>query len=573
MKKFANHCLDRMTYGARPDDIQAFNALGVDDDARLLAFLDQQLDWSNIDDSAFDAKMAPLGYATLDKTLTELWYDHHVAYTQEGFDSSRPISEMELYVVARATHSKRQLLEVMADFWHNHFNIYARDNYARSVWPSWDRDVIRPAVSGHPRRSGMDAGHMMGNFRQMLELSSQHIAMQYYLDNYINQVGGPNENYAREVMELHTLGAENYISLGDPGSINQTPIPMPWGDGSTDVMVSISDQFVDGDVYEAMRMLTGWKVKDNGGSDYADNTDSGEFFFYEAWHDGGGKTILGHHWYSSALAPDDILHFFDLLSYHPGTARHIAGKLCRKFISQNPPQAVIDAVADTFYQQRYADDQLEQTYRTLFQHAAFKDNANFGTLFKRPFDAIVSAMRVCESEYAPARGDSNYWRLVYYYMARAGHRPFYWPAPDGYPNEQEHWQGSNGLLYVLRSFDWMSDRYEYIGEDEIKTYTILPILDITLAASETELPLHSPSALTSFWLNQILGYTPEAGWPGTELHTNLLDFMSHNPNDLGLWPDNGAIPDVGSNSGPTYFYDRLRGLVKLILSSSEFLYR
>lgn len=571
MKKFVNHCMDRMTFGARPEDIQAFNSLGASDDARLLAFLNQQLNWSSIDDSAFDAKMAPLNYTTLDKTLTELWHDHH-ATDAEVFDRNRPTEEMELYVVARATHSKRQLLEVMADFWHNHFNIYARDFYAQSVWPSWDRDVIRPPVAGHPRKAGFEAGHLMGNFRQMLELSSQHIAMQYYLDNYINQKTGPNENYAREVMELHTLGAENYVPLSSPAVINKTAIPLPWGEGGADIMVSIADQYVDEDVYSAMRMLTGWKIKDNSGKAYSNYQDTGEFFFYDDWHDQFVKIILGHMWGDFSLAPNDIRQFFDVLSYHPGTARHIAGKLCRRFISHEPDQAVIDAVADTFYQQRYAPDQLEQTYRTLFQHAAFKDNANYGKLFKRPFDAMVSAMRVCESSYAPAIGDANSWSLVYYYLSRAGQRPFAWPAPDGYPYEQEHWQGSNGLLYLLRSFDFMCDRYERNELNE-NVYTIMPILETTLAASTEELPIHSPNALTTFWLTRILGYAPDAGWPGTELHTTLRNFMSENPNDIGLWPADGAFIDISSNSGPTYFYERLRGLVKLILSSSEFLYR
>jgi len=572
MKKLANHCMDRMTFGARSEDIQTFNSLGANDDARLLAFLNQQLDWSSIDDSAFEAKMAPLGYTTLNKTLTELWHDHHYASSAESFDRNRPTEEMELYVVARATHSKRQLLEVMADFWHNHFNIYARDYYAQSVWPSWDRDVIRPPVSGHPRKAGFEAGHLMGNFRQMLELSSQHIAMQYYLDNYINQKTGPNENYAREVMELHTLGAENYVPLESPDAIDKSAIPMPWGNGGEDILVSIADQYVDEDVYSAMRMLTGWKIKDNSTKAYSDFQDSGEFFFYDEWHDPWIKSILGNMWGDFALSPNDIREFFDILSYHPGTARHIAGKLCRRFISHEPPQAAIDAVADTFYQQRYAADQLEQTYRTLFQHAAFKDSTNYSKLFKRPFDAMVSAMRVCESNYAPAIGDANNWSIIYYFMSRAGQRPFAWPAPDGYPYEQEHWQGSNGLLYLLRSFDWMCDRYEKNEQNE-NVYTIMPILEITLAANTEELPIHSPNALTTFWLTRILGYAPDAGWLGTELHTTLRNFMSGNPNDIGLWPADGAFIDISSNSGPTYFYERLRGLVKLILSSSEFLYR
>ena len=96
---------------------------------------------------------------------------------------------------------------------------------------SWDRDVIRPPVAGHPRPSGFGSGHLFGNFRQMLELSSKHTAMNYYLDNYINQVAGPNENYAREIIELHTLGAENYISLGDPDEVPQTEYTFSWGTG------------------------------------------------------------------------------------------------------------------------------------------------------------------------------------------------------------------------------------------------------------------------------------------------------------------------------------------------------
>ena len=232
---------------------------------------------------------------------------------------------------------------------------------------------------------------------------------------------------------------------------------------------------------------------------------------------------------------------------------------------------MIDAVADTFYQQRYAPDQLEQTYRTLFQHAAFRDNSNYGKLFKRPFDAMVSAMRVCESSYAPAIGDANSWSLVYYYLSRAGQRPFAWPAPDGYPYEQEHWQGSNGLLYLLRSFDWMCDRTEKNELDE-NVYTVMPVTDITLAASAQDLPSFTPNNLTTFWLNQILGYTPDSGWLGTDLHTSLRDFMGQNPLDAGQWsPD--TVLDISSNSWPYYFNERLRGLVKLILSSSEFLYR
>jgi hypothetical protein len=115
MKPFANHCLDRMTYGARPDDLHSFELLGENDDDRLGAYLDQQLAWSGIDDSAFDALIATLDYTTLDKTLDQLWADHHVYTEVEGFDRNLPIQEMDRFVIARAIHSKRQLLETLSD--------------------------------------------------------------------------------------------------------------------------------------------------------------------------------------------------------------------------------------------------------------------------------------------------------------------------------------------------------------------------------------------------------------------------------------------------------------------------
>lgn len=168
----------------------------------------------------------------------------------------------------------------------------------------------------------------------MLELSSRYIAMQYYLDNYINEVGGPNENYAREMMELHTLGAENYVPLATPASISKTKIPLPWGNDGSDVMVPISDQYVDDVVCSAMRMLTGWKVKDHSNRIYTNYEDTGEFFFYEPWHDKFEKTILGNHWGNNELAPGNppeslnglatvmSIDNEDTSSFHPNSGRY-----------------------------------------------------------------------------------------------------------------------------------------------------------------------------------------------------------------------------------------------------------
>lgn len=569
MKKFTNHCLDRLTYGARVADIAEFNALGTNDDDRLAAWVDRQLNWSSVDDSAFEALIAPLDFHTLDKTLQEQWHDHHVMRVERN----QPAREMEQLMVTRAIYSERQLLESLADFWHNHFSVFLYDHYAQSTFVSWDRDVIRPPVPGHPRRAGMQSGHMLGNFRKMLELSSQHVAMQYYLDNYINEQGNPNENYAREIMELHTLGAENYTPLGQPGDVPKTAIPLPWGNNGEDILVPVADRYVDEDVYSAMRMLTGWKIKHH--SDRADSNreDTGAPFFYAPWHDPFQKTILGHAWGNYEPAPDDIHQFFDLLAYHPGTARHIAGKLCRRFISPNPPQSVIDDVAATFYAQRYAPDQLEQTCRTLFNHEAFKDPANWGTIIKRPMEALISAMRVCGTSLVFHPDASHSW-FIGNYMGRAGHRPFYRRSPDGYPMAEEDWLGSNSLLYVMRGFDWLCDR-DYWDQE----LAALPLMRITENASEAALPNHSPSNIASFWLRRILGYTPDGGWPGDPLHDAVLAFMRKNPNDFNTWPADQPFVDedgnsmLNSNGWPLYIHDRIRGLVKLVLTTPQFLYR
>lgn len=564
MKSFAVHCLSRMGFGHKitnnSSDIADFEALGANNDDRLAAYLTQQLNWDSINDSTFDAQVAAAGYVTLDKPLVQMWQDYHVNTTVEGFNRDAPAEEMERLALARAVYSKRQLLETLADFWHNHFNVYSRDYYTQSTLTSWDRDVIRPPIAGHPRPLANENGHLLGNFRQMLELSSKHIAMGHYLDNYINQVAGPNENYAREVIELHTLGAENFVSLGDPDLIPKTELSFPWG------TAMIADQYVDDDVYAAMRMLTGWKIKDSSTSPTSNMEDTGEFYYYEAWHDKFEKTILGYEWTNFEANPEDIMRFLDILAYHPGTARNIAGKLCRRYIADNPPQTIIDAVADTFYQNRYANNQLELVYQTLFLSAEFKDPANYNTKLKRPIELFAGAMRAVGSDFMPKPSDGDTNTIVTYFLHRAGQRPYSWPAPNGYPDAKEFWSGGTVLIYVMRFYDWLIDQHY---NDNTR---ITPMMDITLNASSSDLPSHTPNNLTTFWMKRILGYEPSGGWVGTELHTSLRDFMRQNGNDPQQWPADIPFPDISSLSSP-YIYERLRGLVKLILSTPEFMYR
>lgn len=557
---FANVILNRMGFGPRGNDITAFNALGANDDARLQAYVEQQLNWSSIADTEYESRLAGAGYSTLNKSLTQLWLDHRID-PDNSYDYREPQEEMERLVFLRAVYSKRQLLEFLADFWHNHFNIYGRDTYAAPTWTSWDRDVIRPPVGGVSNRpSGLENGHLMGNFRQMLELTAKHPAMIYYLDNYVNSKGDPNENYAREIIELHTLGAINYAGPDpQPGDINTIT--------NSDFPSGFNDKYSDADVYEAMRFLTGWNVKD--GRNPSGEEDTGEWYFVGSdWHDEGQKQLLGVQWPAFG-GVNEIYEMLDLLAYHPGTAEYIALKLCKRFLSETPPQSLVDKVKQTFYDARHDDDQLEQTYRTLLLSDEFKDTATWGDKLKRPFEVVVSAMRACDANFT-IRPDDRDSRYLLYYMERTGQRPFYWRAPDGYPDKRTYWEGGASLINTWRTVDWLVD--ENVGGDDPD---LMPVTDIIKAANLSE---YTPNSIAEFWLNYLLKWEPAGGWAGTKLHGTLSAFMStpwDSDTNGSFWNPDFPIPleDIVENSWPNYWNERMRGLVKLIFATPEFMQR
>ena len=191
--------LNRMAFGPRPGDLDALLALGGDSATRLQAYVEQQINPAAIDDSACDAILAAQGFTTLGKSRQQLWLDHVVKQNVTWDERMQPARETLHATFLRAVYSKRQLVEVLADFWHNHFNVYGWDSWSAGTWVYYDRDVVR--------------GNLFGNFRQMLGAVAKSAAMLYYLDNVSNTSAGPNENYARELFELHGMGAENYFGV------------------------------------------------------------------------------------------------------------------------------------------------------------------------------------------------------------------------------------------------------------------------------------------------------------------------------------------------------------------------
>jgi uncharacterized protein (DUF1800 family) len=459
--------LNRMGYGPRPGDLEQFNSLGASDEERLRSYVAQQLDPDSIDDSEFETRYAAAGYETLHKTQDELYSDHIANNPYDSNDDAywewyaKPAYELVDATFLRAVYSRKQLVEVLADFWHNHFNIYFWQDDGVPLLVSYNRDVLRK--------------HMLGNFRQMLEAVATHPSMLYYLNQNNSSDAGPNENFARELFELHTLGAENYLGVRDPNSVER--------DAS-----GIATGYVDNDVYEAARALTGWRVDDDI-HDYEDGVEkTGHFLYFKPWHDRFNKLILGK--YIPADQPDmqDGRDVLDLLANHPGTARHISRKLVRRLISDNPPESVVQAAADVFMEYRDAPDQLKRVVETILLSTEFRQT--WGQKVKRPIEAAISMMRSVNSDFTQLPGG------IPWMCSMMGQPLFERRPPDGYPDVKEAWANSMSLLYrwnfaVGIAENWLDD------EDQQRTLH-------TDLLGQTPPEVRTAESLADFWISRLL---------------------------------------------------------------------
>ena len=504
--------LNRLGFGPRPGDIAAFDSMGATDPQRLSAWLAEQLNPVSINDSAADNRIAQSGFSTLNKSLTDLWQDHVVNYV-DWDNHIQPAREVELATFLRAIHSKRQLFELMVDFWHNHFNVYAWDYPNPGVWVHTDRDVIR--------------AHALGNFRQMIEAVTKSPTMLNYLDNKYSTLEDANENYAREFLELHTMGSMHYLGNLDPGSIPTGPGGVPVG-------------YVEADVIAAARCLTGWTVSDRGWD--PNIGDTGEFLYYDPWHDQGAKSVIG-----TSLAADggmqDGLDLFDAVASHPGTAVHIATKLARRLVGDFPPQPVVDAAALAFSNNVSAPDQIAQTIEAIVLAPEFLNT--WGDKVKRPFEVVVSAFRGAGGDIPFEIGDpdTDSFRWMYQFT---GQGLFSWHPPNGYPDFKAAWNSSAPRVRCWRMANWC------VEIDDASDNHYFDLLAATPASAR------SAYEIVDFWVDRLYGRQP----PSAE-YDELVDFMAqgHNPAfDLPL------DTDVDTQ-------ERLRSLVALMMMSPSFLWK
>ncbi len=349
--------LNRAGFGPRPGDLQRVRQMGTAE------YLEEQLNPDSIDDTAVDLMMRSMSVYHMDPNqLVEV-------------EEKDALFDLIGSTFLRAVHSKRQLYEAMVEFWSDHFNIYVRKIQPMPMLKILDdREIIRP-----------DA---LGKFRDLLYASAKSPAMLYYLDNVHNEKSAPNENYARELLELHTMG--------------------------------VNSGYTQQDIQEAARVLTGWTVGKRG-------RHTGVTRFEADLHDDGEKTILGKT-FPAGQGEQDLKQLLDLLLAHPATANFIATKLVRRFVADESPQSLVTQVAQNFTQ---TDGDIKSMLRVIFLSDEF---ATAPPKLKRPFTYMVSVARALQINIRLGRG-----RELGNWLQRLGQVPFHWPPPNGYPDVSAAW--------------------------------------------------------------------------------------------------------------------------------------
>jgi uncharacterized protein (DUF1800 family) len=432
------HVLNRVGFGPRPGDVERVRALG------LQRYIDQQLRPDRIADSGVNARLSGLetiGMSTheiaerIERPLLEARRERKQEGTPKASQNDPPkqppvpremqeranrvLVELSEQKILRAAYSERQLQEVLTDFWFNHFNVDARKGRDRFMLTEYERDIIRP--------------HVLGKFRDLLEATAKSPAMLFYLDNWMsadpngphpqmtpprmvrgpfggryvvppqprpqpqgqNQRKGLNENYGRELMELHTLGVD--------GGYTQK------------------------DVTEVARAFTGWTIENP--------QKGGGFKFEPRIHDEGQKVVLGH-----VIKPGGGEHdgeeVLAILAKHQSTAHFIATKLVRRFVSDTPPPSLVDRVAKRF---RETDGDLREVTRTILTSNEFLSPETYRAKVKSPFEFVISAVRATGADVRDAQP-------LVRFVQQLGEPLYQCQPPTGYKDTADAWVNTGALV-------------------------------------------------------------------------------------------------------------------------------
>ncbi len=374
------HALERLTFGPRPEDPAALQKVG------LKTWLDDELHPERVPENpVLEQRLAPL--RSLSMSIEE-------TYTQDA--KNVIASELSQGKILRAIYSNHQLAELLDDFWFNHFNVFLNKGRDRYMVATYEREAIRP--------------HVLGRFYDLLLATAQSPAMLFYLDNWqsvapeaVTQVPagrqkaqrGLNENYGRELLELHTLG--------------------------------VNGGYTQHDVLEVARCFTGWTIanqKKGSGFEYKDKV-----------HDRGEKVVLGHV-IKAGGGMDDGLQVLDLLAHHPSTAKFICRKLAQRFVADDPPPSLIERMSQTFLK---TDGDLREVMRTMILSREFWSDDAYRAKVKTPFEMVASAVRRTDADVSSAAALAKE-------LQKLGEPLYRKIEPTGYSSANSEWVSTSGLL-------------------------------------------------------------------------------------------------------------------------------
>lgn len=506
-KQKITHALNRLTYGPRPGDFERVQTQG------LTPWIEKQLHPETIDDRPLNKKLSALSTLSFSPETLLIALDADKGLVQKAKQSEakkrenpgkvlsaseklgpqqlqkierikeanlpaqtslQVIGELQRDKLARAVESERQLYEVMVDFWSNHFNLDIRKSDVRVLLVVDEREVIRP--------------HVFSSFRELLGASAKSPAMLIYLDNASstraleatpqrpNRRGGINENYARELLELHTLGV-------DGGYTQQ-------------------------DIQEIARCFTGWSL----------NRQTGEFFFRARAHDEGEKTVFGQRIPANGGITDGE-RVLDLVAAHPSTAKFLARKLCQRLVADQPPQSLIDKAAQTFSS---TQGDLRATVRTIVTSPEFFSTGAYRAKIKSPLEYSVSAVRALSGTLLmpdtsiPAerahllsdgattlRGNRKRANATFATQIALMGQPLYsFQAPTGYSEDSQGWVSTGALVARLNFALDLVDN---------KIYDVVASPTQLLKGSSE----HSPTALIEPLLSALVGDAASASTRST----------------------------------------------------------
>jgi uncharacterized protein (DUF1800 family) len=435
----ALHVLNRLAFGPRPGDIDYVRKIGIQN------WVERQLHPDSIPEPT-DLQQYIASLHTLNMTPVELFIQYQLPLRQlaPGEDKraarqkSRIILQQAVQArIIRALEGPRQLREVMTSFWFNHFNIFAGKGLCQLWLGSFEQEAIRP--------------HAMGRFRELLDATTKHPAMLFYLDNWQNtapnspgargRFEGINENYARELMELHTLGVNGGYSQADV--IALAHILTGWGLVPPRAAMAMNPQALEGahvagaaapgSRFAFGRWLNYFRAPR---SDHQFNATTG-FYFDPRRHDFNAQTFLGQRISGGGLEQgEDAL---DILARSPATANHLSYQLAQYFVADDPPAGLVHRMARRYLE---TDGNLREVLQTLFFSAEFWEQRYYAVKFKTPYEFIVSATRAAGVPVVNVRPLAGA-------MTSLGMPLYGCPTPDGYKQMQQVWLSPNAMMMRL----------------------------------------------------------------------------------------------------------------------------